>query len=184
VKYVDPDGQFYQYIPYLYNEFMIAAPKIWNGIQYYSGEIALGASEAWAIAGDKFTNLFQAVTKGAETGNKGAQAKNSGSSSGNSSNNNNSNNNQDPNKIKNTYNSIKNSPKYPEGFKAVQDGTQKYNVKNGELLDKLREIDSGKWMKVYKDGYNAAGDKVSIHYFESSSGQVFDVAVKSGWSNF
>ena len=83
---------------------------------------------------------------------------------------------------KETYNSIKNSPKYPEDFKARQNGTKKYNV-NAENKDFLRKIESGEWKKVYKDGYNSSGDKVSIHYFESQSGKVFDVKVKPGWSN-
>jgi len=50
-------------------------------------------------------------------------------------------------------------------------------------LAKLREIEPGDWKKVYKDGYDAAGRKVSIHYFESRSGKVFAVDVKAGWSN-
>jgi hypothetical protein len=36
--------------------------------------------------------------------------------------------------------------------------------------------------KVYKDGYSA-GEEVSIHYFESKSGKVFNLKVKQGWSN-
>ena len=36
---------------------------------------------------------------------------------------------------------------------------------------------------MYKDGYNKYGDEVSIHYFQSESGTVFDVKVKTGWSN-
>ena len=54
---------------------------------------------------------------------------------------------------------------------------------NKELLDKLREIESGKWTKVYKDGYDSSGNKISIHYFQSESGKVFNVKVKPGWSN-
>lgn len=106
----------------------------------------------------------------------GDVAQNNGGSSGGSSGSN-----QDP---KNIFRSIKQSPNYPEGFKAVQNGTQKYNITNKGLLEKLRDIEPGNWQKVYKDGFDAAGNKVSIHYFESPSGQVFDVATKSGWSNF
>lgn len=51
------------------------------------------------------------------------------------------------------------------------------------MLDELRKIESGEWKKVYKDGYNSNGDKISIHYFQSKSGKVFDVKVKQGWSN-
>jgi len=36
---------------------------------------------------------------------------------------------------------------------------------------------------VYKDGFDVNGNKVSIHYFKSPSGKVFDVKVKFGWSN-
>ena len=82
----------------------------------------------------------------------------------------------------NIYNGIKNAPNYPVGFKAVQNGTSKNTINNTVLLAQLREIESGKWYKVYKDGY-VSGKKVSIHYFESESGKVFDVAVKPGWSN-
>ncbi len=86
-------------------------------------------------------------------------------------------------KIKNVYNSIKESPKYPNGFTGIQNGTVKVNVNNGKLLDDLRKIEHGKWKKVYKDGYDVDGNKVSIHYFQSQSGKVFDVDVKPGWSN-
>ena len=72
---------------------------------------------------------------------------------------------------------------YPKEFEAVKNGTTKNTIKNKELLDKLREIESGKWTKVYKDGYNSSGNKISIHYFQSQSGKVFNVKVKPGWSN-
>ena len=85
--------------------------------------------------------------------------------------------------IKNVYNSIKQAPKYPSGFKGVQNGTKKVNVKNQDVLEKLREVESGQWKKIYKDGYDSNGKEISIHYFESQSGKVFDVKVKSGWSN-
>ncbi|WP_238456761.1 RHS repeat-associated core domain-containing protein [Desulforamulus aeronauticus] len=85
--------------------------------------------------------------------------------------------------IKNVYNSIKQAPKYPSGFNAVQNGTKKVNVKSQDVLEKLREVESGQWKKIYKDGYDFNGKKISIHYFESQSGKVFDVKVKSGWSN-
>ena len=87
------------------------------------------------------------------------------------------------NELKDVYNSIKDSPDYPKEFEAVKNGTTKNTIKNKELLDKLREIESGKWTKVYKDGYNSSGNKISIHYFQSQSGKVFNVKVKPGWSN-
>jgi ApbE superfamily uncharacterized protein (UPF0280 family) len=81
--------------------------------------------------------------------------------------------------IKNVYSSIKNAPKYPEDFQVMQNGTEKVNIKDRQLIKELREIESGNWKKVYKDGY-ANGEKVSIHYFESPSGKVFDVDVHKG----
>ncbi|MDK8182618.1 RHS repeat-associated core domain-containing protein [Paenibacillus sp. UMB4589-SE434] len=85
--------------------------------------------------------------------------------------------------IKNVYDSIKKAPKYPDGFQGVQNGTKKVNINNKDVIDELRSVESGQWKKVYKDGYDASKKKISIHYFESSSGKVFDVKVKSGWSN-
>ena len=86
------------------------------------------------------------------------------------------------NSPKNVYNSIKDSPNYPNGFQSKQNGTTKHNV-DQKNKDFLNNYESGKWQKVYKDGYDAYGNKISIHYFESSSGKVFDVKIKSGWSN-
>lgn len=83
---------------------------------------------------------------------------------------------------KHLYNSIKYAPKYPAGFKAVQNGTKNHTVNNKELLDELRQIEAGTWHKVYKDGYDKNGGKISIHYFQSKSGLVYDVKVKNGWS--
>ena len=89
----------------------------------------------------------------------------------------------DSDDLKNIYNSIKESPNYPEGFQPRKNGTTKNTVKNNELLEKLRGIEAGTWKKIYKDGYDAYGNEVSIHYFQSESGKVFDVKVKPGWSN-
>jgi len=83
---------------------------------------------------------------------------------------------------KHLYKSIKYAPKYPSGFKAVQNGTKNVTVKNKSLLDELRQIESGTWKKVYKDGYDKNNEKISIHYFQSKSGLVYDVKVKQGWS--
>lgn len=85
--------------------------------------------------------------------------------------------------IKNIYNSIKQAPKYPQGFNEVNNGTVKVKVKNTDVLSELRQVESGQWKKVYKDGYDANGSRISIHYFQSESGKVFDVKVKQGWSN-
>ena len=85
--------------------------------------------------------------------------------------------------LKEVFNSIKDSQNYPEGFQARMNGTTSNKVNNNQLLDRLREVETGTWKKVYKDGYDAYGNKISIHYFQSQSGKVFDVKVKSGWSN-
>ena len=44
---------------------------------------------------------------------------------------------------KNFYPSIKDAPKYPEGFTSVQDGTVSYTVKNKVLLTQLRDVEPG-----------------------------------------
>jgi len=85
--------------------------------------------------------------------------------------------------LQNVYKSIKDAPLYPQGFSAAKNGTVKNKVNNTELLDELRAIESGTWNKIYKDGVDANGKKISIHYFQSQSGQVFNVKVKNGWSN-
>lgn len=89
---------------------------------------------------------------------------------------------RDPNEIKHTYNSIKDSPNYPKGFRSVQNGTTKHNVNNGQVLKNLRKIEQGQWKKVYQNGYDSSGNRVSIHYFQSQSGRVFNVKVKPGGS--
>ena len=90
---------------------------------------------------------------------------------------------QRDNNISNVYPSIKESPNYPKGFIAARNGTTKNNVNNLELLNNLRQVEAGRWYKVYKDGFDMYGNKVSIHYFQSPSGKVFNVKVKNGWSN-
>jgi RHS repeat-associated protein len=85
--------------------------------------------------------------------------------------------------LKNVYKSIKDSPLYPQGFSVAKNGTVKNKVNNTELLEELRAIESGTWNKIYKDGMDANGNKISVHYFQSQSGQVFNVKTKNGWSN-
>ena len=125
------------------------------------------AGTGLAISGSALTNMFDVRIQKSES-NKGTGDGERGNSS---------------NELKDVYNSIKDSPDYPKEFEAVKNGTTKNTIKNKELLDKLREIESGKWTKVYKDGYNSSGNKISIHYFQSQSGKVFNVKVKPGWSN-
>ena len=116
------------------------------------------AGTGLAISGAALTNMFDVRIQKSESS-KG----NGDGESGNSS-----------NELKHVY---------PKEFEAVKNGTTKNTIKNKELLDKLREIESGKWTKVYKDGYDSSGNKISIHYFQSESGKVFNVKVKPGWSN-
>ncbi len=84
--------------------------------------------------------------------------------------------------LKYTYDFPEDAPNYPDDFDAIPDGTQWLKVKNQFLLVELREIEWGEWRKVYQDGYSQ-GKPISIHYFESPSGRVFDLKIKSGWSN-
>ncbi|XWX16167.1 hypothetical protein ACN28T_20560 [Melittangium boletus] len=84
--------------------------------------------------------------------------------------------------LKDVYRGVRNAPGYPSNFRGVQNGTTQHPVTNKDLLEKLREIEPGNWQKVYKDGW-IAGDKASLHYFESPSGQVFNFKIKPGWSN-
>ena len=79
--------------------------------------------------------------------------------------------------------SIKDSPQYPKGFRSTQNGTTKNIVNNKRALEEFRKIEPGKWHKVYKDGYDLAGNKVSVHYFQSQSGRVINIKIKRGWSN-
>jgi len=88
----------------------------------------------------------------------------------------------DPNQIKHWYKSIKDCPNYPEGFRRVQDGLHKVKITDtGGLYEQLRAIDPGKWYKVYQNGFDKWGDKITLHYFQSQSGKIFDLWVKSGW---
>ena len=116
------------------------------------------AGTGLAISGAALANMFDVRIQKSES-NKGNGCGESGNSS---------------NELKEVY---------PKEFEAVKNGTTKNTIKNKELLDKLREIESGKWTKVYKDGYDSSGNKISIHYFQSESGKVFNVKVKPGWSN-
>ncbi|EDT2960847.1 hypothetical protein EK72_001585, partial [Salmonella enterica subsp. enterica] len=63
----------------------------------------------------------------------------------------------------------------PRGFRNVQNCTTRNVVKDQSLLKQLRKVESGKWSKVYRDGFDASGRKISVHYFESQSGRVFNV---------
>lgn len=81
------------------------------------------------------------------------------------------------------YNSIKESPNYPKGFVHRQNGKTQHNINNQTLREMLRQMEPSKWKKVYQDGFDRSGNPISIHYFQSQSGKVFNVKVKLGWSN-
>lgn len=58
----------------------------------------------------------------------------------------------------------------PAGWVPTKGGALKYPVRNNKVLQYLRQLLSGKWQKVIKDGNTG-----EIHYFEHSSGQVAGV---------
>jgi RHS repeat-associated protein len=80
----------------------------------------------------------------------------------------------------NLYTSIKKAPGYNSNFVQAQNGLQKVNINNKELLHRLNQLGNG-WKKVYQNGY-INGEKLSYHYFQSSTGKIFDFWVKKGWS--
>ena len=69
-----------------------------------------------------------------------------------------------------------------KGFVRRPNGLTKNTIKDKDLLFELRAIEPGKWQKVYKDGM-LDGSRVSLHYFESPSGKVFNPKIVPGWSN-
>ena len=84
------------------------------------------AGTGLAISGSALANMFDVRIQKSES-NKGKGDGERGNSS---------------NELKDVYNSIKDSPDYPKEFEAVKNGTTKNTIKNKELLDKLREIES------------------------------------------
>lgn len=85
-------------------------------------------------------------------------------------------------KFKNIYNKISDAPGYPKGFKGVQNGTKRVKINNSKAKELLKNTGSKDWKKVYKNGYDEVGGKVSIHYFENKSGKVFNVKTYYEWS--
>ena len=83
--------------------------------------------------------------------------------------------------LKNVYNRKTDSPNWPQGFTQV-DESIRVKVKNEALLNQLRDIEPGKWMKIYENGYLSDGSMASIHYFRSPRGKIFNLKVKFGWS--
>jgi hypothetical protein len=175
IIYSDPTGNYAAYVVQAlespYGQEIIAAAKA----------LGMKVGQYVSLYGPLIENkAIAAVDKGKKVVSKGSKwLKGKLSSSGG----------QDPNKfkgtskLKNVYRSRKEAPNFPKGFKTVKNGLKKVNIKNRDVLNQLRKVESGTWKKVFKDGYDASGRKISIHYFESASGKVFDVKVKSGWSN-
>jgi hypothetical protein len=89
----------------------------------------------------------------------------------------------DQTKPQQIFTSVKNATTYPQNFRAARNGTKKLRIENKLLLEKLSQIEVGQWRKVYQDGWDGEGRSISLHYFQSASGKVFDVKVKCGWSN-
>ena len=83
---------------------------------------------------------------------------------------------------KSVYPGKRQAPNWPRRFKPRTNGQKKVAVKNQQLLQELREIERGRWMKVYEDGFDGP-NRISVHYFQSPAGRVFDLDVVSGWSN-
>ncbi|MEQ4925511.1 VENN motif pre-toxin domain-containing protein [Proteus hauseri] len=135
----------------------------------------MGVGGAIPGSGVSVVGIKGGVNKGSNNGTQSSEGK------PNSSQNTNRNNNS--NQLNQTYTSIKDAPQYPQGFRAIQNGTTRNVINNKQALEDFRKIESGRWYKVYKDGYDVAGNKVSVHYFQSQSGRVINVKVKSGWSN-
>ncbi len=86
--------------------------------------------------------------------------------------------------INSIYKSFKGAPLYPKGFSSVKNGLKKVNIKDKNVLEMLRKFESGNWKKVYQNGYDAFGNKTSIHYFQSQSGKVFNVKTLNQWSTW
>lgn len=68
------------------------------------------------------------------------------------------------------YPDIYASGSVPSGWTPIQGGTIKYPVRNAAVLRHLRQLLSGRWQKVIKEG-----DSGEVHYFEHASGQVAGV---------
>jgi hypothetical protein len=85
------------------------------------------------------------------------------------------------NELKNVYNRKTDAPNWPDGFTPAGEPI-KAKVNNQILLDKLRNIEPGKWTKIYENGYLPDGSSASVHYFRSPKGKIFDLWVKRGWS--
>lgn len=90
---------------------------------------------------------------------------------------------QEQTELQQIFTSIRDAPKYPKGFRVARNGTRMLPIENKQLLEKLKQIEDTEWRKVYRDGFGSDSRKISLHYFQSASGKVFDVKVKLGWSN-
>ena len=71
------------------------------------------------------------------------------------------------------YKSVKDAPNYDNRFIGAPNGLKNVNINNKNLLSKLNKVGSG-WKKVYHNGW-IENRKVSLHYFQSKSGQIFNL---------
>ncbi|MCK6521317.1 RHS repeat-associated core domain-containing protein [Myxococcota bacterium] len=70
------------------------------------------------------------------------------------------------------------------GLKSVKGGLTVQPVTNPANSEALRKQIPGAWEKVYQDGYNMAGERVSVHYYRhTDTKQVSAVKTVGGWSN-
>jgi hypothetical protein len=86
--------------------------------------------------------------------------------------------------LRHIYPGVKHHPAYPLGYQDEPGSRRTFNVNNQELLEQLRKHEPGVWQKVIRNGHDLSGNQVSLHYFESPSGQVFDFWVQPYWSTF
>ncbi len=70
----------------------------------------------------------------------------------------------------NLYPDVYASGSVPSDWSPSRAGAIKYPVRNRAVLRHLRELLSGRWQKVIKDGNTG-----EVHYFEHASGQVAGV---------
>ena len=74
------------------------------------------------------------------------------------------------------YDSWRDSPNIPLEWKPVRQpgALRNVKIKNARLLETLRELLPGEWVKVYRYGQDGS----EVHYFEHKSGKVTHVKHK------
>jgi hypothetical protein len=74
------------------------------------------------------------------------------------------------------YPDVMASGSVPQGWKPTRGGLLKYPVRNLAVLHELRQLRSGRWQKVIKQGNSG-----EVHYFAHSSGNVAGVKFFPRW---